>query len=73
MNSTYQKGSDIGGNMWLQENDAVTEWVWKSLIGILYIRVHDVEEPSKFKISSKYLSRVEINVSKNKWGETYHL
>lgn len=41
-----------------EENDAVTDWVWKSLIGLLYIRVHDVKEQSKFKISSKYLSRV---------------
>ena len=54
MNSNYQKGSDLGGNMWLQENDAVTDLVWKSLIVILYIGVHDVEEQKK--ISSKYLS-----------------
>lgn len=73
MNSNYQKDSDFWRNTWLQENDAVTDWVWKSHIGILYIRVHDVEEQSKFKISSTYLSSVEINVSKNKWGETYHL
>ena len=67
------KGLRILGKYVTAGNDAVTDWVWKSLIGILYIRVHDVEEQSNFKISSKYLPGVETNVSKNKRGKTYHL